>query len=302
MNSIEQARFSLLYEKMQQALVLQGMRPKTIAAYSRGIRRVAAYVDRCPDNLTVDELKAYFASLVVSHSWSTVKLDRNGIQFFYRHVLDKPWDWVKIVKPPRTQSLPDILTRNETFDVIHATRKLRYRVFFLTVYSMGLRLGEGLQLEIGDMDGARHRVHVRGAKGGKDRYVPLPEVTLDTLRRFWTTHRHPRLLFPNPSGGVQRMRNAAGPMDRGGVQAAMKAAVTDCRIQRKITLHSLRHAYATHLLELGVDLREIQEILGHVRPETTARYAHLTDVTSSHAAGKLRQMLHSFSMRWEDVA
>jgi hypothetical protein len=101
MNSIEQARFNPLYQQMQQALLLQGKRPKTIAAYSRGVRRVADYVDRCPDNLTADELKSYFASLVASHSWSTVKLDRNGIQFFYRHVLGRPWDWVMIVKPPR---------------------------------------------------------------------------------------------------------------------------------------------------------------------------------------------------------
>lgn len=302
MNPLEQARFKPLYEQMQQALLLQGKRPKTIDAYSRAVRRVADYVDRCPDNLTADELKDYFASLVASHSWSTVKLDRNGIQFFYRHILNKPWDWVKIVKPPQVRSLPDILTQEETLEVINVTHKLRYRVFFLTVYSMGLRLGEGLELEVGDIDGTRHRVHIRGAKGGKDRYVPLPEVTLDVLRRYWATHRHPKLLFPNPIGGVQQMYRATGPMNRGGVQLAIKAAVADCGIQRKITSHSLRHGLATHLLELGVDLREIQKILGHARPETTARYAHLTDVTSANAAEQLRKILHSFSIRWEDAA
>ena len=301
MNSIEQARFNPLYQQMQQALLLQGMRPKTIDAYSRGIRRVADYVDRCPDNLTADELKSYFASLVHSHSWSTVKLDRNGIQFFYRHVLGKPWDWVMIVKPPEVRSLPDILTREETLAVINITRKLRYRVFFLTLYSMGLRLGEGLQLKVGDIDGQRHRVHIRCAKGGKDRYVPLPEMTLDVLRRYWSTHRHPELLFPNPTGGAQRMQHANTPMNCGGVQLAIKAAVTDCGIQRSISPRSLRHGYATHMLELGVDLREIQSILGHVRPETTARYAHLTDVTRATASKQLQKMFSSFSIRWEDA-
>ena len=155
MNPTEQARFKPLYLAMQQALTLQGKRPKTIDAYSRAVRRVADYFDRCPDNLTADELKDYFASLVDSHSWSTVKLDRNGIQFFYRHVLDKPWNWVKIVKPPQVRSLPDILTRQQTLELINTTYKLRYRVFFLTLYSMGLRLGEGLQLEVGDIDGTR---------------------------------------------------------------------------------------------------------------------------------------------------
>ena len=150
MDSAEQARFKPLYLSMQQALTLQGKRPKTIDAYTRAVRRVADYVGRCPDDLTADELKDYFVDLVASYSWSTVKLDRNGIQFFYRHVLDKPWDWVSIVKPPRVRSLPDVLTRKQTLEVINATRKLRYRVLFLTVYSMVLRLGEGLQLDVGD--------------------------------------------------------------------------------------------------------------------------------------------------------
>lgn len=298
----EKQRFEHLYELMQRDLVLQGLRPKTIEAYSRSLRRVAGFFDRCPDNLEPEELKTYFASLVKSHSWSTVKLDRNGIQFFYRHVLERPWNWVEIVKPPEVHSLPDILTRKEALKVLNTTRKLRYRVFFLTIYSMGLRLGEGLQLEVGDIDGERHRVHVRNAKGRKDRYVHLPEVTLNTLRRFWMTHRNPRLLFPNPNGNSELMRKAIGPMDRGGVQLALKAAVKDCGIHRRITVHSLRHSFATHLLELGVSLREIQSLLGHASPKTTARYTHLTTVTSADAAEKLHQMFQSFSFRWEDVA
>ena len=207
---------------------------------------------------------------------------------------------MSIVKPPVVRSLPDILTREETFKVINGTRKLRYRVFFLTAYSMGLRLGEALQLEVGDIDGERLRVHVRSAKGGKDRFVPLPEVTLEALRRYWKTHRSPHLLFPNCLGNSRRIQNAKTPMDRGGVQAAIKAAVAVSGIRRKISMHSLRHSYATHLLELGVDLREIQSILGHARPETTARYTQLTDVTASNATEVLRLMLGSFSLRWAD--
>lgn len=300
MNSTEENRFRPLYEKMQQCLVLQGLRPKTVEAYSRAIRRLAEHFDCCPDELTTDQLKDYFAALVKSHSWSTVKVDRSGIQFFYRHVLDRPWDWVKIVKPPRVRPLPDILTRAEALQVINTTRKLRYRVFFLTTYSMGLRLGEGLQLEIGDIAGCRTRVHIRGAKGGKDRLVPLPEVTLLALRQFWKCHRNPRLLFPSWTGDARKIRNAQRPMDRGGVQSAIKAAVADSGISRKITMHSLRHSFATHMLELGVDLREIQSILGHVRPETTARYAHLTTVTRANTVDMLRLMFRSFSIRWED--
>ena len=198
MNPTEQARFNILYERLLQALKLQGMQPKTIAAYSRAVRRVADFFDCCPDHLIADDLKGYFASLLKSHSWSTIKLDRNGLQFFYRHVLDKQWEWVTIIKPPTTRRLPDILSREETFQVINQVHKRRYRVFLMTLYSMGLRLGEGLKLEVGDIDSPHQRVHIRHAKGGKDRYVPIPLTTLAVLRRWWTEHRHPRLLFPQP--------------------------------------------------------------------------------------------------------
>jgi site-specific recombinase XerD len=302
MNREEQERFEPLYEQMQQELVLQGMRAKTREAYSRAIRRTADFFDRCPDDLKPYEIKNYFASLVESHSWSTVKLDRCGIQFFYRHVLNKPWDLVKIVKPPVVRTLPDILTREETFEVINNTHKLRYRVFFLTVYSMGLRLGEGLQLEVGDIDASRLRVHVRKAKGGRDRYVPLPKVALEALRRFWSTHRNSRLLFPSSKGSAQQIRTATTSMDRGGVQAAIKAAVADSGIHRRISLHSLRHGYATHLLELGVDLLDIQNMLGHALLKTTAGYVQLTDVTRNDAVQQLEHMFESFSIRWTDAS
>jgi integrase len=167
-NAIEQARFKPLYAAMLQALKLQGKRPKTVDAYARAVRRVADFFERCPDRLSAADLKRYFAALLETHSWSTIKLDRNGLQFFYKHVLDKQWVWVEILKPPQTRPLPDILTREETFRLINTVDKRRYRVFFLTVYSMGLRLGEGLQLEIGDIDGARQRVHIRSAKGGPE--------------------------------------------------------------------------------------------------------------------------------------
>lgn len=293
MNTQQQARFESLYQQHLVELKLQGLAPKTVDAYSRAVRRISRFFDCCPDQLSQPQLKTYFSSLVDSHSWSTVKLDRNGLQFFYRHVLDKQWEWVKIFKPPQVHSLPDILTQQETRQLINTCRKLRYRVYFLTVYSMGLRLDEGLNLQVGDIDGARLRVHVRLGKGKKDRYVPMPEVTLQALRRYWKTHRHNRLLFPGKG-------RANAPMDRGGVQQAMKATVADAGIERRITVHSLRHSYATHLLELGVDLREIQSILGHANPLTTARYAQLTELTHYNAVSHIKQLMRPFKLRWED--
>jgi site-specific recombinase XerD len=297
----EQERFDCLYARHLQALKLQGKRGKTIDGYARAVRRIAGHFDRCPDSLTPDELKSYYSWMLENYSWSSLKVDLWGLVFFYRHVLERELEWIEIVKPPQAQTLPDIPTRAEVQRLINGVRRLRYRVFFFTIYSMGLRLGEGLALEVGDIDGQRYRVHVRQAKGGRDRYVPLPEPTLQHLRRFWCTHRHPRLLFPNASGDPALMRQASSCMDRGGVQAALKAARIDCGIHKRLTVHSLRHAYATHLLELGVDLRSIQVVLGHYRPETTARYAHLTEVNRQQAKDRIEDLVSGLALRWEDI-
>jgi len=136
-------------------------------------------------------------------------------------VLNRPWQHVDFIKPPRAKRLPDILTVAEAAKLFAATKKLSYRVFFFTLYSMGLRLSEGLNLTVGDIDAARHRVHIRDSKGNKDRFVPLPDVTLDLLRRFWYVHRNPVLLFPNRKSGLKGSATATSPLDRGGVQKTM---------------------------------------------------------------------------------
>ena len=275
----EKARFDALYQENLQTLKLQGYAGKTVEAYSRALRRVVERTGKSPDKLTQRDLKDFFAGLVASHSWSTVKLDRNGLQFFWKHVLNKAWDWVKIVKPPKVKSLPDILTVDEVYEIICKVKKLRYRVCLFAIYSMGLRLGEGLTLGVSDIDSKRMQVHVRKGKGAKDRYVPLPDATLLALRGYWRMHRNPMLLFPNLKGSKKRITEAQTPMDRGAMQTAMKAAVLECGIHKKVSIHSLRHSYATHLLEAGINLRLIQAYLGHGSPVTTARYTHLTHVS-----------------------
>ncbi len=233
MNAIEQIRFDELYKCHLRALKLQGLSDKTIDVYARAVRRIAQRYDCCPDQLSTEQLEIHFAELVKSHSWSTVKVDRNGLQFFYQHVLQRDWTWIDLIKAPKIQSLPDILTLSEIERLIGATRKLRYRVFLLTTYSMGLRLGETLALKVGDIDGERKQVHIRRGKGHKDRLVPLPDLTYRALRALWRKHRHPRLLFPNPVGSPERIRQATTPMGRGSAQAAMKAVVQQCGIKKK---------------------------------------------------------------------
>lgn len=233
MDQAETERFNELYQRHMRLLKLQGKAQKTIDAYSRAIRRIRDYFDCCPDLLTLEQRETYFSNLVQSHSWSTVKIDRNGLQFFWKHVLERDWQWVNIVKAPRVRSLPDILTVTEVDQLISATCKLRYRVFLLTTYSMGLRLSETLSLQVGDIDGKRQLVHIRRGKGHKDRFVPLPDLTYQALRALWCKHRNPCWLFPNGVGSPERIRRATTHMDRGGTQAAMKAVVKQCGIKKK---------------------------------------------------------------------
>jgi len=233
MNKSDEIKFNKNYQRLLQALKLQGKADKTIESYSRAVRRVVRHFDCLPEQLTPEDLKDYFAALVVSHSWSTVKIDRLGFQFYWRHILNKDWQWVEIVKPPIVKTIPDILTPSEIERLIGATRKLRYRVFLLTTYSTGLRLEEALSLQVGDIDAQRQLIHVRRGKGHKDRLVPLPDLTLKALRTLWLKHRHPAFLFPNPVGKAQQVQQATRHMDRGGAQNAMKTVVKDCGIKKK---------------------------------------------------------------------
>jgi integrase/recombinase XerD len=138
-----------------------------------------------------------------------------------------------LIKPPRGQRLPDIVTVDEAQQLFRATQVVSYRVFFFTLYSLGLRLGEGLRLQVGDIDAARGRVHIRDSKGNKDRLVPLPETTLMLLRRFWQLHRHPVLLFPNRHGGLKGAGRATTPLARGGVQVTMRKVAQQCGLKKR---------------------------------------------------------------------
>jgi site-specific recombinase XerD len=226
------AQFAAYYQKHQKCLKLHGMQPKTIEAYSRAIRRIGNYFDCRLDSLSSDQLLDYFYELLEDHSWSTVKLDLYGLKFFYTNVLRKTWTDLPLVKPPRTSRIPDILSTDQLDQLLLATRTLSYKVFFFTAYSMGLRLGEGIKLSVGDIDAVNMRVHVRDAKGNKDRLVPLPQNTLGVLRNFWSVHRHPHFLFPSRKRGVKNAHLADQPLDRGGIQVAMKTVVDQLGIKK----------------------------------------------------------------------
>jgi integrase/recombinase XerD len=225
--------FKKNYQAHLQHLKLKGLQPKTIEAYSRAIRRIGERFDHQIDQLCEQQLTDYFTDLVRSHSWSSVKLDLYGLKFYYAHVLRKPWVAPGLIKPPKTQHLPDIVTVDQAQRIFAATRVVSYRVFFFTLYSLGLRLGEGLRLQVGDIDAARGRVHIRDAKGNRDRFVPLPQATHKVLQRFWQVHRNPVLLFPNRRGGLKGAATAATPMDPGGVQTTLHQVVEACGLKKR---------------------------------------------------------------------
>ncbi len=241
MKPASKANFKRIYQSHLKHLKLKGLQPKTIEAYSRAIRRIGAYFDYEIDHLSEQQLTDYFTDLLDSHSWSAVKLDLYGLKFFYTHVLRAPWVNINLIKPPKTQRLPDIVTIEEAKRLFMATHTLSYRVFYFTVYSLGLRLGEGLRLKVGDIDAQRQRAHVRDSKGNKDRFVHLPDATLDLLRRFWQVHRHPVLLFPNRHGGLKLAHRATSPLDRGGVQRTLRKVAVECGIKKR----SHRTAFVT---------------------------------------------------------
>lgn len=295
MNKAQEKKFNSLYQQHINALHRQGKAATTIDVYSRAVRRITEFYDLCPDRLTQDHLKEYFSSLVKTHSWSTVKVDRNGLQFFYKHILNKDWKWVDIVKPPQTKTLPDILTLKEIERVINGTRELRYQTFILVAFSMGLRIGETLNLKVGDIDAERMKVHIRQGKGKKDRFVTLPQRALSALRQYWSSHRHPSLLFPAGKTAAER-HSASRIMDRGGLQKSFKVILADCGIHKLATPHTLRHCYGAHLVECGLNLRSIQHEMGHECPKTTALYTQLTDVTQRNTDKLINRMVNRLNV------
>jgi len=233
MTNASSGHFERQYQTHLKHLKLKGLQPKTIDAYARAIRRLGAYFDQQIDDLSEAQLTKYFSDLIDTHSWTTVKLDLYGLKFYTTHVLKQPWVMPNLIKPPKTQRLPDIVTVDEAQRLFSATRTLSYRVFYFTLYSLGLRLGEGLALKVGDIDAARMRVQIRDAKGNRDRFVPLPAATLTALRQFWQLHRHPELLFPNRHGGLKAARCAQSPLDRGGVQITLRRVAQSMGLKKR---------------------------------------------------------------------
>jgi len=276
-----------LRQKMIEDMQLHSFAERTQDSYLRAVRQLAAYFNKPPDQISEEDLRQYFLYLknVKNASRSTITLALCGIKFFYERTMQRQWATLALVRPQREKKLPVVLSVEEVRQILGRVRRWRYRVCLSTIYACGLRLQEGLHLQISHIDGARQLVHVCHGKGGKDRYVPLPQPVLEMLRQYWGTHRDPIWLFPSTHQTVH------GPMDASGLQRAFHAALLDSGIQKPATVHTLRHSYATHLLEAGLNLRLIQLYLGHASPNTTAIYTHLTQPSEDLAVQAVNRVV-----------
>jgi len=278
---------------MIEDLQLRGLSERTQEMYVRAVRQLAEHDHTSPDQITEEALRDSFLSRKnvkhASRSTSTIALC--GIKCFYEYTLKRDWTTLTFVRPPQEHKLPVILSLEEVHTILQCVRLPRYRACLTTIYACGLRLQEGTHLQIPDMDSARMLVHVRCGKGAKDRYVPLPPQTLEGLRQYWKTHRNPVWLFAALGrSGVERS-TATTPMPRHSVQDAFRAALKASGIHKRASVHTLRHSWATHLLEAGVHLRLIQASLGHNTPTTTALSTHLTAKADVRARAALARLM-----------
>jgi site-specific recombinase XerD len=260
-------------ERMSEDMRLRDFRPRTQEGYLLAVRQFIDRVAREPEALTDEDLRAYFLYLREDKKLapSTINIAVHALRFFFLHTMQRDWKVFDLLRVNKPRMLPVVLSQGEVRAVLRAVRHPVRRMALTTIYALGLRLGEGLSLETGHIDGQRLIVWVRDGKGAKDRGTPLPRPLLARLRQYWKTER-PRSSTPYlfvPQDGV-------APLHETTLQKTFTAARVDARLDKAASIHTLRHSYATHLLEAGVSLRTIQQVLGHKSLRTTELYMHVT--------------------------
>ena len=287
------ARTTPLRERMREDLKLAGYAERTQEAYLRAVRKLAEHHRQSPDSLTDQQIRDYFLYLKEDRKFArgSMSIAFSGIRFFYDKTCPKDLPSLKLIRVRHEKAIPVVLSRDEVARILSCVRLLRYRAVLTTIYSCGLRIQEATHLQVGDIDSDRMVIHVHRGKGAKDRYVPLPAPTLMVLRHFWPTHRNPVWIFPAIGRGGAGMSTATTPMPLASVQDVFRRALLQSKIKKKAHVHSLRHSYATHLLEEGVSLQAIQSYLGHSDIKTTTVYTHLTPAIKQNAQMAINRIM-----------
>lgn len=280
-------------------LQLRSLAYSTRAEYLRYLRRLGVQAGVDPATLTEEQVRAHLLKLKTEHAYSPSSMRTAVAAFsaFYNLHVGNDWKLFGLVRSPDRQTLPMVLTRAQLVLLFAAVREERFRTLFGIIYACGLRVSEAVNLRVSDIEAGGTCLRVRDAKGGKDRLVPLPLYALQELRAYWKTHRHPTLLFPGVGRGwrekpeaLRQLAHAIEPMGVGSVQTCLRHARAEARLPATTCVHTLRHSYATHLLEEGVSIRLISAYLGHASLETTLIYTHLTAVNEASARAALERL------------
>jgi len=258
-----------LRQRFLDDMTMRNLSPSTRAAYVRAVAAFARHFGRSPEQLDSTHVREYLLLVVRRKgAWSTYNVIRCALHFLYRVTLKADWSPGEIVcaKPPKR--LPVILSRDEVRRLLAGIRRIKTRAMLTTLYATGLRVSELVHLKVGDIDSHRMTLRVRQGKGQKDRYVMLSPKLLALLREYWQADRPTDFLFPGD--------DSTRPLERRTVQFHCKMAARRASVTKTVSPHTLRHAFATHLLEDGVDLRTIQALLGHRSIRTTALYTYVS--------------------------
>jgi len=261
-----------LLDALEQEMRLRGYSQKTIKAYKSCLRAFIRYVaPEHPKSVSVEKVREFLLHLIEEKEYapSTVNQVINALRFMYVVLYKTGMTLEEIPRPRRVRGLPVVLSQDEVLRLFGAVANLKHRAILMVTYAGGLRVGEVVRLRVGDIDGARNLIHIRGGKGRKDRYTILSEVALKVLREYFREYRPREFLFEG--------RGGRGHISERTVQEVFGRAIEAAGIRKAATVHTLRHSFATHLLEMGTDVRYIQELLGHASIKTTEVYTHVTE-------------------------
>lgn len=266
------ATMSPLRRRMIEDMTIRNLSPATQRSYLNAVSKFSRHFGQSPDRLGLEEVHAFQVHLVANGiSWPALNQIVCALRFFYGVTLGQPTVPERIAYAREPQKLPVVLSADEVVRLLEAVPSLKSRTALTTVYATGLRVSEVVRLQIGDIDSQRMVIRVEQGKGGKDRYVMLSPQLLKILRSYWRLTRPPLWLFPG--------RSPEHPLDPVVLHAACRSARAAAFLDKPVTVHTLRHTFATHLLENGVDVRVIQVLLGHASLATTARYTQVATKT-----------------------
>ncbi len=265
-------KITSLRQHMIDAMLLRGFSERTHESYLAAVYKLAKYYHRPPDRISCDEIQGYFLYLAKERklSGASCRLYLNGIRFFYLEVLHWSAFEVEVQVPKKEQRIPELLTHREVGAIIAHCTNLKHKMMLLTCYGCGLRVSELVSIKVRHIDGERHLLRVEQGKGAKDRYVQISETLLQEMRRYWRHERPDQWFFP---GAVWNRPLCLTSAQKVFVNAKRKAG-----IEKIGGIHSLRHAYATHQLEAGLPVHQLQRQLGHRNIQSTLRYVHWAPV------------------------